>query len=118
MIVLAYIISFWVMAVVTYKIVKHEQEQIQLKDVKEKLDFYVEALKNIDRTLLKEVGISSNGLESLGKSITSLSEELAELKNKFNSVDKTAEDAKKLVSQIGIAQAFVPRNKRETKTAN
>lgn len=107
MVVLAYIISFWVMAIVTYKIVKHEQEQIDVKDVKEKLDFYVEALRNVDRSLLKET-----------EERTKIGLDLMELSSKFHSVDKTAEDAKKLVSQIGIAQAFVPRNKREAKTTN
>lgn len=107
MIVLAYIVSFWIMSVVTYKIVRHEKERIDITDVKEKLDFYVEALKNVDRTLLKEIDERAKiGLE------------LMELSSKFHSVDKTAEDAKKLVSQIGIAQAFVPRNKRENKTTN
>ncbi len=115
--ILAFVIAAWVIALSTYeyfnknkkRTAKIEELRIDIGQIKTAFELF----KNAFEVVQKDV-------EKLEHRVGENYKDIANIENKFDSVLKTSEEAKKMLNQMSLVQAFVPRTKRteEIKKSN
>ncbi len=107
--ILAFVIAAWVIALSTYeyfnknkkRTAKIEELRIDIGQIKTAFELF----KNAFEVVQKDV-------EKLEHRVGENYKDIANIENKFDSVLKTSEEAKNMLNQMSLVQAFVPRTKR------
>jgi len=118
--ILAYLCTFFIFALVVYDKWTERKAGTSLDEFSNRLDIFQRDYDNTNEDNSRRINWLESTLKEYTGYLDNVDNRLINIEKKFSSVEKTAEESKKLINQISIAQAFVPRHKRvdETKKTN